>query len=60
MKLHHFKKVLGGGGMPPNPLTKRITPNLKTIRAPPPATCWLPWLVVVGYAPAYTKRLPII
>ena len=59
MKLHHFKKVLGGGGrdMPPNPLAKHITPNLKTIRAPP-ATCWLPWLV--GYAPVYTKRIPII
>ena len=38
MKLHHFKKVLGGRGgrdMPPNPLAKHITPNLKTIRAPP-------------------------
>ena len=65
MKLHHFKKVLGGGeGHAPEPPNKAHNSKSENNSCPPPPChmlrCWLPWLVVVGYAPAYTKRLPII
>ena len=50
-KLHHFKKVLGGGHAPEPPSKAHDSKSENNLCPPPTATCWLPWLVGKGVNP---------